>query len=71
MQEFMQEEKGLEVSETEILAIIYNLLTALKYLHDSHIVHRDIKPSNILINFECNVRICDFGLARSLPSQPN
>lgn len=28
-------------------------------------MHRDIKPPNILINSKCNVRICDFGLARS------
>lgn len=29
-------------------------------------MHRDIKPQNILINASCDIRICDFGLARSV-----
>ena len=28
-------------------------------------MHRDLKPQNILINSKCNIRICDFGQARS------
>lgn len=31
-------------------------------------MHRDMKPSNLLIDGNCAVKICDFGLARSLPS---
>jgi mitogen-activated protein kinase 1/3 len=30
------------------------------------VLHRDIKPSNILINEDCHIKICDFGLARSV-----
>ena len=32
-----------------------------------NLIHRDIKPSNILINKDCQIKVCDFGLARSLP----
>jgi mitogen-activated protein kinase 1/3 len=45
---------------------MYNLLTAVKYLHDSQVLHRDLKPANILVNEDCSIKICDFGLARSL-----
>ncbi|KAF4676134.1 hypothetical protein FOL46_007187 [Perkinsus olseni] len=46
--------------------IIYQLLRALKYMHTGQMLHRDIKPSNILLNSDCQVKVCDFGLARSV-----
>jgi len=49
--------------------IIYQLLKALKYMHSGQLLHRDIKPSNILLNSDCQVRVCDFGLARSIVQQ--
>jgi len=49
--------------------IVYQLLKALRFMHSGYLVHRDIKPSNILLNSDCVVKICDFGLARSLYQQ--
>jgi mitogen-activated protein kinase 1/3 len=45
---------------------VYNLLCAVKYLHSANVLHRDLKPANILVNEDCSVKICDFGLARSI-----
>jgi mitogen-activated protein kinase 15 len=49
--------------------IIYQLLKALKFMHSGQMLHRDIKPSNILLNSDCQVKVCDFGLARSVIQQ--
>jgi mitogen-activated protein kinase 15 len=49
--------------------IIYQLLRALKFMHSGQLLHRDMKPSNLLLNSECQVKIADFGLARSLEHQ--
>ena len=42
----------------------YQILRGLKYLHSANVIHRDLKPSNILVNKNCDLKICDFGLAR-------
>lgn len=35
-------------------------------MHESKVIHRDLKPANILVNEDCSVKLCDYGLARSL-----
>ncbi|KAG6634025.1 mitogen-activated protein kinase homolog MMK2-like [Carya illinoinensis] len=44
---------------------LYQLLRGLKYVHSANILHRDLKPSNLLLNGNCNLKIGDFGLART------
>ncbi|BBN01245.1 mitogen-activated protein kinase 15 [Marchantia polymorpha subsp. ruderalis] len=46
--------------------IMYQLLKGLKYMHSAELLHRDIKPSNLLLDSECQVKLADFGLARSV-----
>ena len=43
---------------------LYQLLRGLKYMHTACILHRDLKPRNLLVNSNCDLKICDFGLAR-------
>eukprot|EP00906_Rhabdomonas_costata_P027366 RCo038875 len=43
---------------------IYQVLRALLFIHSARILHRDLKPGNLLVNGNCDLRICDFGLAR-------
>mmetsp|Transcript_30701 Transcript_30701/g.63477 ORF Transcript_30701/g.63477 Transcript_30701/m.63477 type:complete len:359 (-) Transcript_30701:96-1172(-) len=43
---------------------LYQILRGLKYLHSARVLHRDLKPGNLLVNSNCDLKICDFGLAR-------
>ncbi|GMY23732.1 mitogen-activated protein kinase homolog MMK2 [Fagus crenata] len=44
---------------------LYQLLRGLKYVHSANVLHRDLKPSNLLLNANCDLKIGDFGLART------
>lgn len=54
------------LQDVHLKFIIYQLLKALKFIHSAGLIHRDIKPSNLLLNADCHVKICDFGLCRSV-----
>lgn len=52
------------LSEEHVQYFLYQTLRGLKYMHSSGVLHRDLKPSNLLLNANCDLKICDFGLAR-------
>ena len=43
---------------------LYQILRGLKYIHSANVLHRDLKPSNLIVNSNCDLALCDFGLAR-------
>merc|ERR1711972_670566 len=43
---------------------LYQILRGMKYVHSAQVIHRDLKPRNLLVNANCDLKICDFGLAR-------
>jgi len=55
-----------KLSDDHIQYFVYQILRALKYIHSANVLHRDLKPSNLLLNSNCDLKICDFGLARGL-----
>jgi len=49
---------------------IYQICRGLKYIHSANVLHRDLKPGNLLVNADCELKICDFGLARGFVDTP-
>uniref|UniRef100_A0A7S0JJQ2 Mitogen-activated protein kinase n=1 Tax=Calcidiscus leptoporus TaxID=127549 RepID=A0A7S0JJQ2_9EUKA len=52
------------ISVAHVQWIAHQMLVGLKYLHSAHVLHRDLKPANVLLSERCDVKLCDFGLAR-------
>ncbi|GMF16273.1 unnamed protein product [Phytophthora lilii] len=52
------------MSDDHVKYFLYQMLCALHHIHSAGVLHRDMKPSNILLNANCDLKVCDFGLAR-------
>ena len=55
---------GQTLTTEHVEYFLYQILLGFHYIHSAKLVHRDLKPSNILVNINCKITICDFGLAR-------
>ncbi|CAO3577117.1 unnamed protein product [Absidia cylindrospora] len=55
---------NIELEPVHYRWFMYQIFSALHYIHSANVLHRDLKPSNILVNQNCTLRICDFGMAR-------
>ena len=58
------------LTDAHYQSFIYQILCGLKYIHSADVLHRDLKPGNLLVNADCQLKICDFGLARGYSENP-
>ena len=65
MKKIFQSMPQLEFTEDHMISIIYSMLCSMNFMHTANVIHRDIKPANLLVDADCRVKICDFGLSRS------
>ncbi len=53
-----------KITNNRALDIFAQVAKALSYAHKNNVIHCDIKPENILVDFEGNVRVLDFGISK-------
>lgn len=53
-----------DLSDEHIQYFMYQIMRGIYYMHSANVIHRDIKPSNLLLNKNCELKICDLGLSR-------
>ncbi|XP_054984046.1 mitogen-activated protein kinase 15 isoform X2 [Sorex araneus] len=62
--------KGTLLKDIHKRYIFAQLLRATKFIHSGGVIHRDQKPANVLLDANCVVKLCDFGMARPLSAFP-
>ncbi|ESO99963.1 hypothetical protein LOTGIDRAFT_213120 [Lottia gigantea] len=65
------EEQPHGVALEKVRSYIYQLCNAIYWCHSNGVIHRDIKPENLLIGKNDVLKLCDFGFARSISTNPN
>ncbi|KAI0091697.1 kinase-like domain-containing protein, partial [Irpex rosettiformis] len=62
---------GQKLTIEHVQYFVYQILRGMKYIHSASVVHRDLKPGNLLVNADCELKICDFGLSRGFDAAPD
>jgi len=63
LKEYLQEQENYAIAD--LIQIALSVLSGLEAAHQVGLIHRDLKPANVLISNDGEVKLMDFGLAKS------
>ena len=63
------QDSGRKIARPQALEILRQVASALDYAHRNGVIHRDIKPANIMLDMATNVKVADFGIAKTSSTQ--
>ncbi|XP_059482421.1 serine/threonine-protein kinase SIK3-like isoform X2 [Neocloeon triangulifer] len=52
-----------KMAEPEARRIFHQIVAAVHYLHENHVVHRDLKAENLLLDLRNDIKLADFGFS--------
>ncbi|MBE9216334.1 protein kinase [Plectonema cf. radiosum LEGE 06105] len=62
--------KGIKLSQSQVIAILTEILSILQFVHNQGVIHRDIKPDNLIRRTSDNkLVLIDFGAIKQVRSQ--
>ena len=67
LEKLIKDTQNVQYTPADIKAWMLMLMRATWFCHANHVLHRDIKPNNLLIAANGEIKLADFGLARSMP----
>jgi len=59
------------IPQAEACRFFQSIIAGVRYIHSLNIVHRDLKPENLLLDFNKNIKIVDFGLSNTFDKKSN
>ena len=61
---------GKQLSESEVIALLQDILQVLAFVHQENVIHRDIKPANLIRrSSDCKIVLIDFGAVKAVSSR--
>ena len=67
LDQILRKKPGGFLTEPVARRYFHQMLSAVEYLHQQNTAHRDIKCQNFLINSQDQIKLCDFGMAKTFP----